>query len=269
MQMLLNENQRVRAKIPVAFEQLMVPHIEKVETAIDPGLTKLTWTSINISEYMDGVYAALADLELLMDRANDLVEFRINAVLQDMTSTSLCELPDEEPWTVDHFLENTQVGTNSQSEHVDIDHGSSLQMLCARGSQTLQSKSVNVEDAANELIEMLCSIEEEPEDADEKDEDADEDTEHHETSPGSRGVSRASRSGSKLSRPQSTRPDLAAKRRQQRDNMKEAAEELLAHFSHRNLDALIKVTRNTLEGMRKRITSSSMVHYIGGKGIDY
>ena len=45
--------------------------------------------------------------------------------------------------------------------------------------------------------------------------------------------------------------------------MKEAAEELLAHFSHRNLDALLKVTRNTLEGMRKRITSSSMVHYIG------
>ena len=45
--------------------------------------------------------------------------------------------------------------------------------------------------------------------------------------------------------------------------MKEAAEELLALFSHRNLDALLKVTRNTLEGMRKRITSSSMVHYIG------
>ena len=40
--------------------------------------------------------------------------------------------------------------------------------------------------------------------------------------------------------------------------------ELLAHFNHRNLDALLKVTRNTLEGLRKRITSSSMVHYLGG-----
>jgi dynein heavy chain len=96
---LLSENRRVRAKIPAAFEQLMVPHIEKVEVAIDPGMTKLTWTSINIPEYMDGVYAALADLELLMDRANDLVEFRINAVLHDIASTTLCELPDEEPWT--------------------------------------------------------------------------------------------------------------------------------------------------------------------------
>ena len=29
-------------------------------------------------------------------------------------------------------------------------------MLCSRGAQLLQSKSVNVEDAANELINMLC-----------------------------------------------------------------------------------------------------------------
>ena len=141
----------------------------------------------------------------------------------------------------------------------------SIQMLCARGSQTLQSKSINVEDAANELIEMLCTIES-PEEEEDK-EDVDEDAEQAEGSPGSRGVSRASRAGSKMSRPQSTRADVGAKRRQQRENMKEAAEELLAHFSHRNLDALIKVTRNTLEGMRKRITSSSMVHYIGGKGM--
>ena len=44
-----------------------------------------------------------------MDRANDLVEFRIDAVLHEMSTTTLCELPDEEPWTVDEFLEKTQV----------------------------------------------------------------------------------------------------------------------------------------------------------------
>ena len=31
-----------------------------------------------------------------------------------------------------------------------------FQVLCARGAQILQSKSINVEDAANELISMLC-----------------------------------------------------------------------------------------------------------------
>ena len=75
---------------------------------------------------------------------------------------------------------------------------------------------------------------------------------------GSRGDSRHSgRSGQ-------TKADLAAKRRREaRENREEAAMELLAHFNHRNLDALLKVTRNTLEGLRKRITSSSMAHYRG------
>ena len=60
---------------------------------------------------------------------------------------------------------------------------------------------------------------------------------------------------------------MAARRRQQRENQKEYAEELLAHFNHRNLDAIIKVTRNTLESLRKRISSSTMVHYLGGRGM--
>ena len=30
-----------------------------------------------------------------------------------------------------------------------------LQMLCAKGAQTLETKSINVEDAVNELINML------------------------------------------------------------------------------------------------------------------
>ena len=33
------------------------------------------------------------------------------------------------------------------------------QMLCAKGASMLQTKSQTVEDAANELINMLCNIE--------------------------------------------------------------------------------------------------------------
>ena len=54
-------------------------------------------------------FVSSADLELLMTRAGDLVEFRIDAVLKDMAKTCLCELPGDEPWTVEHFLDTTQV----------------------------------------------------------------------------------------------------------------------------------------------------------------
>jgi dynein heavy chain len=107
--MMLQESQRVKSKIPTAFEALMGPHTSKVDTALEPGLTKLSWTSLNIQEYMDKVYKTLADLELLMDRAHDVNEFRIESVLKEMATTTLCQMPEDAPWTVEKFLENTQV----------------------------------------------------------------------------------------------------------------------------------------------------------------
>ena len=50
-----------------------------------------------------------------------------------------------------------------------------LQTLCSRGAQMLQSKSINVEDAANELINMLCIIED-SDDVDDHDDDVAEQT---------------------------------------------------------------------------------------------
>jgi hypothetical protein len=46
------------------------------------------------------------------------------------------------------------------------------------------------------------------------------------------------------------------KREQQNENLQNAIAELLNHFSHRNLDAIVRVIRITLEKLRKRITLS-------------
>ena len=56
---MLQENKRVRDKIPVAFEPLMGPHIGVVDHTIEPGLRKMTWTSINIEGYIKEVHEAL------------------------------------------------------------------------------------------------------------------------------------------------------------------------------------------------------------------
>lgn len=88
----------------------MVAHVERIDRVLDPGLTTLNWTSVTLKSYVDDVYKAFGAFELLVDRANDLVEFRITAVLQDISSTVLCELPTAEPWTVEEFIDTTQVG---------------------------------------------------------------------------------------------------------------------------------------------------------------
>uniref|UniRef100_A0A803VRN2 Dynein axonemal heavy chain 5 n=1 Tax=Ficedula albicollis TaxID=59894 RepID=A0A803VRN2_FICAL len=48
------------------------------------------------------------------------------------------------------------------------------------------------------------------------------------------------------------------------EKLEEEANELLSYFSNRNIDALLKVTRNTLETIRKRIHASSTINFLGG-----
>lgn len=51
--------------------------------------------------------------------------------------------------------------------------------------------------------------------------------------------------------------------------MEEATEQLLSHFNLRNVDALIKLTRNTLEILRKRIHGTSLLLFCGGAHTSY
>lgn len=46
--------------------------------------------------------------------------------------------------------------------------------------------------------------------------------------------------------------------------MEEEAKELLSYFNHLNVDALLRLTRNTLEMLRKRINTPSAMHFVGG-----
>lgn len=87
----------------------MAPHLAKVEASIDPGLVMLNWTSLNIDTYIESVYDSLEELELLINRANDLVAYRIDAVLEEMSTIPLTELPTHTPKTIEEFLKSTEV----------------------------------------------------------------------------------------------------------------------------------------------------------------
>jgi hypothetical protein len=60
-------------------------------------------------------------------------------------------------------------------------------------------------------------------------------------------------------------PSPLVKRKKKKDLlevMEEEAEELLSHFNQRNVDALLRLTRNTLETLRKRLHASSLLHFL-------
>ena len=106
---MLQKNKRIRAKVPAVLEPLMIIHVDRLDRAIEPGLNAINWTSINAEAYLIDVHAAFQDFELLVDRVSDIITYRIDAVLSEMSATTLVDLPADEPWTVDHFIERTQV----------------------------------------------------------------------------------------------------------------------------------------------------------------
>ena len=57
---MLAEYQRVKSKMPPTIEQLMGPHLAKVDEALQPGLASLTWMSLNIEMYLKNVFAKIS-----------------------------------------------------------------------------------------------------------------------------------------------------------------------------------------------------------------
>ncbi|XP_034031153.1 dynein heavy chain 5, axonemal [Thalassophryne amazonica] len=247
LQLMLSENSRVRAKIQSAFQQLAIPHVAKVDEAILPGLTYLNWTSLNTDKYLSCIDKSLGELEQLIDRVNDLVEFRIDAVLLEMIGSTLCVLPENDPVNCEEFVQTTRD-------------------LCIKQAQSLHTKSSLVEDATNEVINMLLEFDHSPIQEMKKVEE--------ESSPERKNVDHTESEGedetSLLGRntvlpPTSVGPSSPLMRRKKRRDllkvMEEEAQELLSYFNHRNVDALFRLTRNTLEMLCKRIHASALIHY--------
>ena len=47
--------------------------------------------------------------QVLVGRVNDVLEFRVDSVLKEMTRTKLCEIPEDEPFSVEDFVNTTSV----------------------------------------------------------------------------------------------------------------------------------------------------------------
>uniref|UniRef100_A0A6I8MYJ8 Dynein axonemal heavy chain 5 n=1 Tax=Ornithorhynchus anatinus TaxID=9258 RepID=A0A6I8MYJ8_ORNAN len=56
----MNFSKIVKAKIQPPIEQLMGPHLAKVDEAIQPGLTSLNWTSMNIEKYLENTFEMIS-----------------------------------------------------------------------------------------------------------------------------------------------------------------------------------------------------------------
>ena len=239
---MLEENKRIRSKISQPFEQLILYRLNQLDQVILPGCTTFTWVSPNVQSYIDNVFKALDSLDLVLNRAVDLVNYRIEAVLNEMSATTLCDINDDEPMLVEDFLHHTEE-------------------LCNLNGNELQSKSKNVEDAAQELIDLLYPIDYSNEEEEDGGEEAAEDKSNADEVRSIRGPDATSRH-SNYRVPLTQAQIQRKKKREQRLAMDENAKELLNFFSHKNLESIIKLIKSTLEKLRKRISATQTMNYL-------
>ncbi|XP_064627182.1 dynein axonemal heavy chain 5-like isoform X2 [Lineus longissimus] len=134
----LIEYDRIVSEIPTIILPLMRPYTERVDEALKPGLTSLSWASLNLDNYLEGIRKALSFLERLSKQVQDILDCRIEEVLEDMSLTALCDLPEDEPVTIDHFMAMTEE-------------------TCTFAAENLTKQSQLVEKSVDELVALLKS----------------------------------------------------------------------------------------------------------------
>jgi dynein heavy chain len=87
------------------LKKLFSPHLNRVKSALDPGLQNINWTTHQWREFTDKCLADIESFKDLVDRANDIYENRVEKLLDSMSYVELYELPTAEPWTLDIFLD--------------------------------------------------------------------------------------------------------------------------------------------------------------------
>ncbi|XP_041462810.1 dynein heavy chain 5, axonemal-like [Lytechinus variegatus] len=133
---MLNEYDRIVGTIPNILLPLMTPFRDRVEEALQPGLTSLNWTSLSLDQYISNTYKEIHFLQHQTKQVCDLLECRIDDVLKDMATTALCDLPVHEPTSTTEFLASTE-------------------RTCQEACDQLTRQSQAVEASVKDLVEIL------------------------------------------------------------------------------------------------------------------
>ena len=113
--------------------KLFAPHLNKIKACLDPGMSLINWTCHTWEEFTDKTLNDIDIIKDLVDRANDIYVNRVDKLLESVIHVPLSDLPSEDPWTIEQFVEN-------------------IREKCKTGYKELNKKSMMIEDAIEDLI---------------------------------------------------------------------------------------------------------------------
>lgn len=135
---LILEYQRIVTRVIPVTALALRPHFMDMELTLRPGMTTLTWTSMNIAAYIAAARVGLDRLDALVGNVNDVIENRVEKTLKIVSKTSLVDLPEGGSFTVEEFVK-------AQETHV------------AAQSQLLETKNVEIQHAVDDLVSLITT----------------------------------------------------------------------------------------------------------------
>ncbi|KAF5305838.1 hypothetical protein FQR65_LT07577 [Abscondita terminalis] len=138
LQFLINNIGSIVRGVKLEIRPLFLPQLVRLINLLSPGLKDITWVSSEWKVFVDELNEALENFRVLVNRAHDIYTNRILEVLATMQSVSLHCLPEpyEEPWNIDYFCESTE-------------------SICRSAASDLHKKSLMIEEAVEEILELV------------------------------------------------------------------------------------------------------------------
>ncbi|CAH1099757.1 unnamed protein product [Psylliodes chrysocephalus] len=237
LQFLINDYLKAVKTVKLEVRPLFLPHLIKLTHNIEPGLTKLNWVSLDWKDFVDKGNAAIKNFKELTDRVHDIYANRVMEVLSSMQVIQLYALPGngEESWTVENFCNK-------------------IDMVCTTAAIELHKKSLMIEEAVEEILSLVKRADIDPQSS--LDEDAftfeDEDKNAETGSSATQQQSDWSLVWECFEKPHILIGGAAIKSMQ--DIVKGALGEMRRYYSRKIVDVLVKVTRSSLDALRKRFS---------------
>ena len=110
----------VQGVVDVMVAPLIQPHMEKVLASFLPGLTLLTWNSLNIDGFIESVKSALKGLRELLSRVTDCNVNRIKANIERISQHVLVLLLTEGECTCEVYWEKQNEYVKKQVESIAV-----------------------------------------------------------------------------------------------------------------------------------------------------
>ncbi|XP_044146080.1 dynein axonemal heavy chain 5-like isoform X2 [Bufo gargarizans] len=117
----VKEYGRIQQEIPENFAVLFSPHLEQVNHQFQPGLSTLSWSSVNIEGLLHQSSAAVKRLQSIVAQVTEIKEMVIEKTLEEISYFDIIPMDEctSAPKTPDEFLQLMQISLMEKKTKVE------------------------------------------------------------------------------------------------------------------------------------------------------